>query len=218
MDHRHQAQIEFTRSGLWRALAVPRFVPHVREARYRYLVQANHSRTAVVLYPAHHDHNHVHGRVRRHRQNQHRRTTATALLPRRHLPLDLLCRMPESNKQDVHRKREHVRQGVFSAPRRATCHHHKQPRSTQHPDGIVPHCLRLLPYLHRSADSPQHLPFAHATTHRTHRSTRARFRSPVQQPHNKVSRPHLLAQLYRSALDVRHPRNLPAQHHRRPAP
>ena len=111
-------------------MAVSRSIPNVRRARHRHLVQADHSRPTVVLYPAHHDYNHVHGSVRRNRENQHRRTPATTILPRRHLPLDLLRGMPESNKQDIHRKREHVRQGVFPAPRRAARNRHKQSSPT----------------------------------------------------------------------------------------
>ena len=102
----------------------------------------------MVLYPTNHDHNHVHGRVRRHRENQHRRTTAAAVLPRGYLPVDLFFGMPEPDQQNVYREREHVRQGVFSAPRRATRNCHKQPRTPQHSNGAIPDSLCLLPYLH----------------------------------------------------------------------
>ena len=154
MDHDHQAEGEPPRSRFQGTLAVSRPLPHVRQARHRHLVQADHSRAAVVLYPAHYDHSHVHGRIRRHCKNQHRRASATAVLPCRHLPLDLLFGMSEPDEQNVHRKREHVRQSLFSATRRAACNSHKQPRATQHSNGLVPYRLRLLPYLHRSTDSP----------------------------------------------------------------
>ena len=148
MDHDHQAEGEPPRSRFQGTLAVSRPLPHVRQARHRHLVQADHSRTAVVFHSAYHDNHHVHGRVRRHRQNQHRWASATAVLPCRHLPLDLLFGMSESNKQNVHRKREHVRQGLFSKTRRAVRNRHQQPRTTQHPDGAIPDCLCILPYLH----------------------------------------------------------------------
>lgn len=167
----------------------------------------------MVLYPAHHDHNHVHGRVRRHRQNQHRRITAAAVLPRGYLPVDLFFGMPEPDQQNVYREREHVRQGVFSAPRGATRNCHKQPRTPQHSNGAIPDYLCLLPYLHQRSRTPEHLSVAYARTHPPYCSPRTRFRRAVQQPHHQIPRPHIFAHVYRTALDVRNPSDLPAQHH-----
>lgn len=154
MDHRHQAEIEPTLGRLRRNLAIPRFVPHVRQARHCHLVQADHSRAAVVLYPTHHDHRHVHGRVWRHRKNLDRRITAAALLPRGHLPVDLFFGMPEPDQQNLHRKREHVRQGVLPEARGAACHRNQQPRATQHPDGAVFPGICILPDFYRRACAP----------------------------------------------------------------
>ena len=187
MDHRHQAQSKPSLGRLWRTLAIPRPLPHVCKARHCHLVQADHSRPTVVLHPAHHDHHHVHGRVWRHRKNQHRRTPATAILPRRHLPVDLFFGMPEPDQQNIHRKREHVRQGVLSAPRGAARHRHEQPRATQHPDGPIFLGFRILHDFHRCSGAPQRILAAHTGARRINCSPCPGFRRAVQQSHHQIS-------------------------------
>ena len=154
MDHSHQAKVEPALGRLRRNLAVPRPLPHVREARYRHVVQADHPRPAVVLHTAHHDDRDVHGRVRRHRENLHRRLAATAVLPRRHLPLDVFFGMPKPDEPNLHREREHVRQSVLPAPRGAARHRHQQPRAPLHPDGAILLGIRLLHDIHRRPGAP----------------------------------------------------------------
>ena len=76
----------------------------------------------------------------------------------------------------------------------------------------------LLPYLYQRSRTPQHLSVAYARTHPPYCSPRARLRRTVQQPHHQIPRPHIFAHVYRTALDVCNPGDLPAQHHRRSAP
>jgi len=132
--------------------------------------------------------------------------------------VDLFFGMPKSDEQDVHREREHVWKGILSAPRRSARDRHKQLGATQHSNGTIPDCICVLPDFYRCPSAPEYLPTTHTRTHRANRGTRPRIRRAIQQPHHQVPRPYLFTELHRSAVDVRNPRNLPAQYHRGPAP
>ena len=184
-------------------------LPYVYQARHRHAVQADHTRSPVVPYPAPLHHRHVHVRVRRTGWYQYRWNTPAPLLYGWHHPLELFQHLLHLLQQCLRRQSGSLRQGLFPPSRRAPEQHYQQPYPHAHPVADVCTHLRLLcvlrqvpivavmdvvisPSIHHDDWPPCHVL---GTYHHV--------------AHHQVPRPQHAHRLRCPAPDVRHPCHLP---------
>lgn len=144
MDRDHTTAQFVARSEPERTLGLQGSGAHVRETRYCYLLQTNHSRTALVHHSAGINHHHVYCGVRQFCRYFYRWRSRCFVLFCRTAYLELFCRLPHPQFKNIHRESGSVWESLFPAFGCSAFHHHCQSGSLFHTAGHICYNLALV--------------------------------------------------------------------------